>query len=103
LVKEGIQTEVIDLRTLIPYDRKTLLDSVKKTGRAVFVEEGTKTGGVGAELAAFLSEEVFSHLKAAIRRVATPDMVLPASRYGTQLFVPQVADIVTAGRSLMGK
>lgn len=103
LAKEGVQAEVIDLRTLVPYDQRTLLTSVRKTGRAVLVEEGTKTGGVGAELAAFLSEEAFNYLKAPIRRVATPDMVLPASRYGTKLFVPQVADIVTAVRSLMGE
>ena len=103
LAKEGIQAEVIDLRTLIPYDCKTLLDSVKKTGRAMFVEEGTKTGGVGAELAAFLSEEGFNSLKAPVRRVAAPDMVLPASHYGTKLFIPQVADIASAARSLVGK
>jgi pyruvate/2-oxoglutarate/acetoin dehydrogenase E1 component len=79
------------------------LSSAQKTGRAIFVEEGTKTGGVGAELAAFLSEEALKSLKAPIRRVATPDMVLPASHYGTKLFVPQVADIAAAVRSLMGK
>jgi pyruvate/2-oxoglutarate/acetoin dehydrogenase E1 component len=102
LAKEGIQAEVIDLRTLVPYDRKTLLTSVRKTGRAVFVEEGTKTGGVGAELAAFLAEEALKSLKAPIRRVATPDTVLPASRYGTELLIPQVTDIVKAVKSVMG-
>ena len=103
LAKEGIQAEVIDLRTLVPYDQKTLLTSVRKTGRAVFVEEGTKTGGVGAELAAFLAEEALKSLKAPIRRVATPDTVLPASRYGTELLIPQVPDIVKAVKSVVGK
>jgi acetoin:2,6-dichlorophenolindophenol oxidoreductase subunit beta len=103
LATEGIQAEVIDLRTLIPFDHETLLTSVKKTGRVVLVEEGPKTGGVGAELAAFLGEEVFTYLKAPFRRVASPDTVLPASRYGTKLFVPQVADILAAVRFVLGK
>lgn len=103
LAKEGIRTEVIDLRTLVPYDRQTLLGSVKKTGRAVIVEEGTRTGGVGAEVAAFLAEEAFGFLKAPLRRVATPDTVLPASRHGAKLFVPQVADIIAAVRSVLDK
>ena len=103
LAKEGIRAEVIDLRTLVPYDRQTLLGSVKKTGRAVIVEEGTRTGGVGAEIAAFLAEEAFGFLKAPLRRVATPDTVLPASRYGSKLFVPQVADIIAAVRSVLDK
>jgi len=103
LAKEGIRAEVIDLRTLVPYDRQTLLGSVKKTGRAVIVEEGTRTGGVGAEVAAFLAEEAFGFLKAPLRRVATPDTVLPASRHGAKLFVPQVADIIAAVRSVLDK
>ncbi len=101
LAKEGIQTEVIDLRTLIPFDHETLLNSARKTGRVVFVEEGPRTGGVGAELAAFLGEEAFGHLKVPIRRVAAPDTVLPASRYGAKLFVPQVGDIKAAVRSVL--
>lgn len=101
LAKEGVDSEVIDLKTLIPFDKGTLLASVRKTGRVVFVEEGTKTGGVGAELAAFVGEEAFGMLKAPLRRVATPDTVIPASRYGAKLFVPQVADIVSAVRSTL--
>jgi pyruvate/2-oxoglutarate/acetoin dehydrogenase E1 component len=58
---------------------------------------------VGAELAAFLAEEALKSLKAPIRRVATPDTVLPPSRYGTELLIPQVVDIVTAVKSVMGK
>ncbi len=102
LAKEGIRAEVIDLRTLVPYDRQALLASVQKTGRAIIVEEGTRTGGVGAEVAAFLAEEAFGFLKAPLRRVATPDTVLPASRYGAKLFVPKVADIISAVRSVLG-
>jgi pyruvate dehydrogenase E1 component beta subunit len=99
----GIQAEVVDLRTLVPYDEKTLLTSVRKTGRAVFVEEGTKTGGVGAELGAFVAEEAFKSLKAPIRRVAAPDTVLPASGYGSKLLIPQVSDIVTAVKSVINR
>jgi pyruvate dehydrogenase E1 component beta subunit len=102
LAKEGIRAEIIDLRTLVPYDRQTILSSVKKTGRAVIVEEGTRTGGVGAELGAFLAEEAFGLLKSPVRRVAAPDTVLPASRYGAKLFIPQTTDIVSAVRSVLG-
>jgi len=62
-----------------------------------------RTGGVGAELAAFLGEEAFGFLRAPVRRVATPDTVLPASRYGSKLFVPQVADILSAARTVLGR
>ena len=103
LAAEGIQADVIDLPTLVPFDGETLLASVRKTGRVVFVEEGPRTGGVGAELAACVAEEAFGHLKAPPRRVAAPDVVLPASRYGARLFIPQVDDIVAAVRSVLAK
>jgi pyruvate dehydrogenase E1 component beta subunit len=102
LAKGGVETDVIDLRTLIPYDRTALLASARKTGRVVFVEEGPKTGGVGAELAAFIGEEAFTYLKAPIQRVAAPDTVIPASPYGAKLIVPQVVDVVNAVRSALG-
>src|SRR6185369_15121922 len=79
LSTEGIDVEVIDLRTLNPLDKETLLKSVEKTGKLVVLEEGHKTGGVGAELAAIVSEERFYHLKAPIKRVAALDLPIPYS------------------------
>ena len=74
LSKEGISVEVIDLRTLLPLDKETILESVKKTGKAVVVHEANKTGGVGAEISAIIAEEAFEYLDAPIARVAGPDV-----------------------------
>ena len=74
LSKEGISVEVIDLRSLLPIDKATILDSVKKTGRAVIVHEANKTGGVGGEISAIISEEAFEYLDAPVTRVAGPDI-----------------------------
>lgn len=97
---EGIDAEVIDLRTVFPYDKETLLASVGKTGRVVLIEEGVRTGGVTAELGMFLSEEGFSSLKAPPRRVCTPDMIVPGSGHGSKMFIPQVEDIVAAAKGV---
>jgi 2-oxoisovalerate dehydrogenase E1 component beta subunit len=73
LAEEGIEVEVIDLRTLVPYDRETILNSVEKTARAVVVYESSSTMGVGTEIAAMIAEEGFSSLDAPVRRVSPPD------------------------------
>jgi len=73
LAQEGIEVEVIDLRTLAPYDKETILRSVEKTARAVVVYESARTMGVGAEIAAMIAEEGFSSLDAPVRRVSPPD------------------------------
>ena len=73
LAPEGIEVEVIDLRTLAPYDKETILESVQKTSRAVCVYESSRTMGVGAEIAAMIAEEGFSDLDAPVRRVSPPD------------------------------
>src|SRR5690606_2868809 len=77
LAKEGIEAEVIDLRTLRPMDTETFIESVKKTGRAVTVEEGWKQSGVGAEIAACIMEQAFDYLDAPVARVAAQDVPLP--------------------------
>jgi len=79
LAREGIEAEVIDLRTLAPMDTETILDSVRKTGRLVIVEEGTRTGGVGAEVAARVAEHAYEYLDAPVRRVAAADLPIPFS------------------------
>ena len=103
LAGQGLEADVVDLRTLVPYDKETLLASVRRTGRAVLIEEGVRTGGVGAELGAFLCEEGFSLLKSPVTRVCAPDTVLPGSRYGAKLMIPQVADIVSAAKKVCGR
>lgn len=98
LARDGIECEVIDLRTLLPWDRDAVIESVKKTNRLVIVEEGTRTGGVGAEIAATVQELAFDWLDAPIERVAGADVVIAASATLETAAIPQVADIVAAVR-----
>lgn len=74
LAAEGIDAEVIDLRTLAPLDRDAILSSVKKTGRALIVHEDVLTGGIGGEIAALIAEYAFEYLDAPVRRLASPDL-----------------------------
>ena len=77
--EHGVEAEVIDMRTLCPLDRETLVRSVAKTGRAVVADECHLSFGAGAELAATLAQEAFGYLKAPVHRVATPDVPIPYS------------------------
>ena len=79
LAADGIDAEVIDLRTLVPMDTDAILASVRKTGRLVCIEEGTRTGGVGAEIAARVAEHAYEYLDAPIRRIAAADVPIPFS------------------------
>ncbi len=101
LAKEGISVEVIDPRTLVPLDKKTLLDSVKKTGRLVVVTEETKTGATTAEIAAMVQEEAFDWLDAPIIRVNAPDTPVPFSPPLEQFFIPDKKRIMDAVRSIV--
>jgi pyruvate dehydrogenase E1 component beta subunit len=94
---EGISAEVIDLATLKPYDEETLLGSVTKTGRCVIVHEAARTGGFGAEIAAFIAERGLTSLLAPIARVTGYDTVIPLPRL-EQHYIPSVGRIVAAGR-----
>jgi pyruvate dehydrogenase E1 component beta subunit len=94
---EGISAEVIDLATLKPYDEETLLGSVAKTGRCVVVHEAARTGGFGAEIAAFIAERGLTSLLAPIARVTGYDTVIPLPRL-EQHYIPSVGRIVAAGR-----
>jgi pyruvate dehydrogenase E1 component beta subunit len=100
---EGIGVEVIDVRTISPLDRKTILESVRKTGRLVIVHEENKTAGAGAEIAALVAEEAFHDLKAPIKRVATPDAIFPYSPPLEKAIYPNDAKIETAVRSVVSK
>ncbi len=97
---EGVSVEVLDLRTLLPMDRRRILETVKKTGRALIVHEATKTGGPGGEIAAIIGEHAFEHLDAPIVRVAPPDTPVPYSPPLEEHFLPNAAKIADAIRAL---
>ena len=101
LQNEQISVEVIDPRTLNPLDLETLTASVKKTHRAVVVDEGCLTGGVGAELAALLQEHVFDYLDAPIKRLAAPDVPVPFSPSLEKLVTPSVEQIMASVKQVM--
>ena len=101
LAEEGIQAEVIDLRTLRPLDTRPVVESVKKTNRMVVVEEGWRAFGVGAEVAARVTELAFDYLDAPIRRVAQAEVPLPYNRRLEQMALPQVADVIHAVKDVM--
>jgi pyruvate dehydrogenase E1 component beta subunit len=100
LAKEGIEAEVIDLRTLRPMDTDTLVASVKKTGRAVTVEEGWQQNGVGAEIAARLMEHAFDYLDAPVVRVSGKDVPMPYAANLEKLALPSVAEVVEAAKAV---
>jgi pyruvate dehydrogenase E1 component beta subunit len=100
LAKENISAEVIDLRTLRPMDSATIVESVKKTGRLVTVEEGWKQSGVGAEIAARVMADAFDYLDAPIERVAGKDVPMPYAANLEKLALPSVADVVAAAKAV---
>ncbi len=100
LAKEGIEAEVIDLRTLKPMDAATIIESVKKTGRAVTIEEGWKQSGVGAEIAARIMEEAFDYLDAPVARVSCKDVPMPYAANLEKLALPSVAEVVEAVKAV---
>jgi pyruvate dehydrogenase E1 component beta subunit len=100
LAKEGIEAEVIDLRTLRPMDTDTIVTSVKKTGRAVTVEEGWQQNGVGAEIAARIMEHAFDYLDAPVARVSGKDVPMPYAANLEKLALPSVAEVVEAAKAV---
>ncbi len=100
LAKEGIEAEVIDVRSLSPIDYDTIGASIRKTGRVIIVEEGPKTGGVSAEIAAGIMEHCGESLQAPVVRVASPDVPVPFSPILENAYRPDVARIVAAARNL---
>ena len=101
LASEGIDAEVIDLRTLRPMDTETIVNSVKKTGRMVVAHEANRTGGLGAEVAATVQELAFDSLDAPIKRVATPDAMIPANRRLEKYVLPQEDKVIEAVKSIV--
>ncbi len=100
LAKDNINAEVIDLRTLKPMDSDTIIESVKKTGRLVTVEEGWRQSGVGAEIAALVMEEAFDYLDAPVMRVTGKDVPMPYAANLEKLALPSVAEVVEAAKAV---
>jgi len=101
LAKQGIEAEVVDLRSLRPLDMGPVLESFKKTNRAVIAEEGWRSFGIGAEISARIYEEAFDYIDAPIKRVAQKEVPLPYNSHLEQLALPQVEDIIQAVKEVM--
>lgn len=103
LAAEGIDCEVVDLRSLRPIDTETILDSFKKTNRALIAEEAWRTCGLGAEIAARIQEEGFDYLDAPIGRVAMPEVPLPYARELERAAIPDEEDVIRGVHEVLGK
>ena len=101
LAEQGIEAEVIDLRTLRPLDTRAIVDSVRKTNRMVVVEEGWRAYGIGAEIASRVTELAFDYLDAPVRRVAQAEVPLPYNRRLEQMALPQVDDVIRAAKDVL--
>jgi pyruvate dehydrogenase E1 component beta subunit len=101
LAKDGIEAEIVDLRTLRPLDMEPVIESFKKTNRAVIVEEGWKSFGVGAEISAQIYEHAFDYVDAPIKRLAQKEVPLPCNRNLEQMALPQVEDIIKAVKEVL--
>ncbi|MFH1092277.1 MAG: alpha-ketoacid dehydrogenase subunit beta [Pseudomonadota bacterium] len=101
LAREGIEATVVDPRTLVPLDEETILNSVARTHRVVIAEEGTKRGGVGAEIAALISEKILDELDAPIQRVAALDSPIPCSWVLENEILPDTGKVVQAVKKVL--
>jgi 2-oxoisovalerate dehydrogenase E1 component beta subunit len=100
LEKEGLDVEVIDLRTLAPLDKEAILASARKTNRVIVLHEASRTGGIGGEIAATIAEEAFEWLDAPVLRVASIDTPVPYSPPLEDYYLPQTKDVLEAARKL---
>jgi pyruvate dehydrogenase E1 component beta subunit len=103
LAQEGISAEVLDLRVLRPLDLAAIMKSVKRTRRAVIVDEGWRTGGLAGEIAACIMEQAFSDLEAPVARVCSAEVPIPYAKQLEDAALPQTADIVRAARATLGR
>jgi len=100
LSNDGIELEVVDLRTLMPLDKERVLESVKKTNKVILLHEDVRTGGMAGELAAVIAEEAFEYLDGPIMRITAPDTPVPYSPPLEEFFLPKTSDIVRVARQL---
>jgi len=95
-----VSVEIVDLRTVLPWDKEAVLASVRKTSKVLVLHEDTRTGGFGAEIAATIAEEAFEHLDAPVKRIAAPDTPVPFSPALEVAFIPQVAGVLAGLKDL---
>jgi len=100
LAEEDVSVEIVDLRSVMPWDTAAVLESVRKTSKVLVLHEDTRTGGFGAEIAATIAEEAFEDLDAPVKRIAAPDTPVPFSPALEKAFIPQVADVAAGLREL---
>jgi len=100
LDSDGVSVEIVDLRSVMPWDKLAVLESVRKTSKVLVLHEDTRTGGFGAEISATIAEEAFEDLDAPVKRIAAPDTPVPFSPPLEKAFIPQVEDVVAGLREL---
>jgi pyruvate/2-oxoglutarate/acetoin dehydrogenase E1 component len=100
VAKEGIEVEVIDLRTLSPLDHEAIVETVRKTNKVILLHEDVRTGGIAGEIAAIVNEEAFDDLDGPIVRITALDTPVPFSPPQEEFFLPKVSDVVREARSL---
>jgi 2-oxoisovalerate dehydrogenase E1 component beta subunit len=98
--EDGLSVEIVDLRTLVPWDKAAVLKSVEKTSKALVLHEDTRTGGFGGEIVATIAEEAFEHLDAPVKRITAPDTPVPFSPPLEKAYIPQVEDVAAALKDL---
>jgi pyruvate/2-oxoglutarate/acetoin dehydrogenase E1 component len=103
LAEAGISAEIVDLRTISPWDKETVLASVEKTGRAIVVHEAVRAFGPGAEIAATIQEELFGKLKAPVKRLGAPYCAVPFAKVLEDAFLVQPAEVVATAKAICGK
>ncbi|MFY9579734.1 MAG: alpha-ketoacid dehydrogenase subunit beta [Gaiellaceae bacterium] len=97
---DEVSVEIVDLRTVMPWDKAAVLESVRKTSKVLVLHEDTRTGGFGAEIAATIAEDAFEDLDAPVKRIAAPDTPVPFSPVLEKAFIPQVEDVAAGLREL---
>jgi 2-oxoisovalerate dehydrogenase E1 component beta subunit len=100
LSKEGIELEIVDLRSVSPLDRSAIVEAVKKTNKVIILHEHSRTGGLAGEIAAIINEDVFDDLDGPIVRITAPDTPVPFSPPQEEFFLPKVSDVVREARRL---
>jgi 2-oxoisovalerate dehydrogenase E1 component beta subunit len=101
LEEEGVSTEVLDLRTLLPLDEEAILAAAAKTGKVIVLHEDTRNGGIGGEIAARIGESAFEYLDGPVMRVAAPDTPVPYAAPLEDVFIPNVAKVIAAAKELI--